>query len=680
VRRRDWALLVTLSACVACGHGSSASPSRDGGTGAPVDSGGAGGPGDAEGPGEAGVDGGCIHGPFPSPDIYDSHCAFDRAAYMQLAGAYSSAQGLSYRFGADSTYYHASQALPTQPQAQVKLCGNGPIPGPPSQLLLYQLGNDCMITQPGNYSSDEGLVIYDSDDPPAPVDGGMGVGGGVDNIQIEYFAYNVFFFMPSPAADFGTDPYAGQLQSASWTALAGGPVHSPITVARGIAPSFGQTSQVGFVAFNDGLIGTIGCNTEPGGYVTSLPSGMVPTSMGMTNGNEFLLVTLWDTTTTTGKLAVYSIEADHAGLGDFDDTYYDFHAHLPGFPSTGNATTMKLLGMIDLPGMIAPTDIAVASNYQSAFFLNNGANADPANLDLTNETVWQSFTGTGDNTTQRSTAGFAVIASRSERKVAFVDLQPLFDFFNATYFTSFATFQMTQSNWGPAPGQWPFTFDAQPAATPPPVVVSTISLDQIPTALFAGRTGEVDPAMGINALVATMDGTLHVYSLGGLIDATAASANAISEIGTVAVGNNPTNIAIRKAGSASVSQPDPVSGKAGNIEGQQVFVVARGDRAINLVYVTGATGTVLESLQDSRLMDPVSVDDADHESFLSYVLDVADLKGRQVVSYRYGPITFPSDMSIYPLPMGPDGGPTFEYGGSYGVQGTPFQVSGTNVP
>jgi hypothetical protein len=109
-------------------------------------------------------------------------------------------------------------------------------------------------------------------------------------------------------------------------------------------------------------------------------------------------------------------------------------------------------------------------------------------------------------------------------------------------------------------------------------------------------------------------------------------------------------------------------------------VVARGDRAINLVYVTGATGTVLESLQDSRLMDPVSVDDADHESFLSYVLDVADLKGRQVVSYRYGPITFPSDMSIYPLPMGPDGGPTFEYGGSYGVQGTPFQVSGTNVP
>ena len=210
--------------------------------------------------------------------------------------------------------------------------------------------------------------------------------------------------------------------------------------------------------------------------------------------------------------------------------------------------------------MIAPTDVAVASNYQSQFFKNQGVNAQPGDLGLTDQTVWQTFTGSGENSTQRSTAGFAVIASRSERKVAFVDLQPLFDAFNAAYFTSFATFQTTQSNLGSAPDQWPYTFDKQPQATP--VVVSTVTLAEIPTAVYAGRSGEIDPAMAeIHALVATMDGTLHIYDVGGLVDASAAAESAIEEIGSVAVGNNPTGIATRKVGTASATQFDPVSGR-----------------------------------------------------------------------------------------------------------------------
>src|SRR6202044_3591340 len=106
-----------------------------------------------------------------------------------------------------------------------------------------------------------------------------------------------------------------------------------------------------------------------------------------------------------------------------------------------------------------------------------------------------------------------------------------------------------------------------------------------------------------------------------------------------------------------------------------VFVVARGDRAIDFVKIAGKTGTVYKKLQDAALIDPVQVDDADHESFLSYVLSVADLNGRQIVDYRYGPITFPSDGTVYPLPVGADGKPTFECGGGYSVQGTPFLVT-----
>jgi hypothetical protein len=654
------AILLAGSALLACSHGGSDKSSASG---------------------SSGGSGGCVHGPFPSPDIYAAACNFDQAAYQHIAGSLGEEDGLQYRFGPDATYYHASLSLPTLPRAQVRLCGDGPINGPPPGNIYYQLGNDCSTTDPGNYSSDEGVVVYKSDFSPSP-DGGSAAGGGVDSIQIQSFVYNSFMYLPSPSEDFGqgNPAYASQLTSASWTALAGGPVHAPVAAARGIAPTFGQTSQVAYIAFNDGLIGTIGTNTESGGYVTQLPAGMVPTGVGLTNGNEFMLVTVWDTQAIKGRLAVYAIESDHAGLGDLDDQYkYDFQQHLPGFVSTGDATTMKLLGLIELPGMIAPTDIAVASNYQSAFFqMQGGGNTAPGDLDLTDQTVWQTFTGTGVNATQRSTGGFAVIASRSEKKVAFVDLQPLFDAFNAEYFTSFQTFQTTQSNWGPAADQWPFTLENQPKATP--VVVSTVTLGEIPTAVYAGRSGDIDPTAAIQALVATMDGTLHIYEVGGLVDASAASAGAIKEIGTVAVGNNPTNIAIRKAGTAQASQPDPVSGKSGNIEGQQVFVVARGDRAIDFVSVEGKTGTVYKKLQDATLIDPVMVDDADHESFLSYVFSVADLEGRQIVNYRYGPITFPSDQSVYPLPVGADGKPTFECGGGYAVQGTPFIVSGTNTP
>ena len=81
-------------------------------------------------------------------------------------------------------------------------------------------------------------------------------------------------------------------------------MRSPVVAARGIAPSFGQTSQVAFLGFEDGLLGTIGTNTEGGGYVTSLPAGLVPTGIGLTNGNEFMLVTAWDTKAIAGVLAL----------------------------------------------------------------------------------------------------------------------------------------------------------------------------------------------------------------------------------------------------------------------------------------------------------------------------------------------------------------------------------------
>ena len=72
--------------------------------------------------GRAGTRGACVHGPFPSPDIYDAACNFDKAAYLHLAGAFGAADGLRYRFGADASHYHTDLALPALPLARRSVC------------------------------------------------------------------------------------------------------------------------------------------------------------------------------------------------------------------------------------------------------------------------------------------------------------------------------------------------------------------------------------------------------------------------------------------------------------------------------------------------------------------------------------------------------------------------------
>lgn len=75
-------------------------------------------------------------------------------------------------------------------------------------------------------------------------------------------------------------------------------------------------------------------------------------------------------------------------------------------------------------------------------------------ISLSDEPTRQHFVPGGNLSMRYAQAGFAVVLSRSERKVAFIDIQPTFAFFNKNYFGTRAAFDATRTM-GQGPKQWP---------------------------------------------------------------------------------------------------------------------------------------------------------------------------------------------------------------------------------
>ncbi|OUL97927.1 hypothetical protein A8M77_34420 [Variovorax sp. JS1663] len=136
---------------------------------------------------------------------------------------------------------------------------------------------------------------------------------------------------------------------------------------------------------------------------------------------------------------------------------------------------MKLLGYVDLPGMNAPTEIAVTTGFDQfqTALPGSGEFMGQSNSPLTDGAKRASFSGSGANANRYAKAGVAVVISKSEKKAAFIDLKPLFTYVNGVYFGSGPT---EFTNLGQADNQWPYTFANKPQQTP--TVISTVTLNQ----------------------------------------------------------------------------------------------------------------------------------------------------------------------------------------------------------
>ena len=208
----------------------------------------------------------------------------------------------------------------------------------------------------------------------------------------------------------------------------------------------------------------------------------------------------------------------------------------------GNIAFMKILGYVDLPRHDArrprsPSPPAWTSSTPCRCGGNFiGLRQHAADQQATGS----SFTGRRQRTPARyAKGGVAVVISKSEQKVAFIDLKPLFSHYQRHVLRQRPTCSAT-SNLGMADNQWPLHLRQHAAAD--------ADGDQDGGAAEPSRRRSRPPcgAAGKRAWVATQDGTLRIYSLGGYAPGgtAAPAASAIAEVGTVAgIGRNPTSLA-----------------------------------------------------------------------------------------------------------------------------------------
>ena len=549
--------------------------------------------------------------------------AHNRAAILRDLQDFSLA-GMDRRLGPDYAFYHGQGQKEKFPEVWMPPRKEG------AKGRHYQVGGPW-TKEAGDFSSTQGQILYVSDK-----------GFGVDRVTIIEWSNGCFTESPEPPWWGGFRP---EPASAKWRAALIGDIGVPIAMARGMA----SWANCGVIVFSSGLVGTAGTCTGKGGDPTfRFPAHKLPTAISITNKNEFALVTLCDTEQRKGQVAVLALEGSGKKSG-FAHEWRDDH---PGLPNVAFLTRIKLLGYVDLPGMEFPTGVCAVGNHEGGRV--NGLDGNAGLLrefDLGKQAFRDMFLK-GSNAQYSSTAGFAVVISKYEGKAAFIDLQPLFERVRRMYFTTEANYLKTRDS-GPGPKQWPYTFEFDPTWRPP--VVKVLAVPR-PTAVIASMAG----GEKARAFIASQDGKVGVYQVGGLATEAPVSAQEIGRVAEVQVGRNPTWLGYQKYSSDTI------------------LAVSRGDREIAWIQYSGKEPQVIRRLRDARLLDPVYVEVSDTHGIETALLTVADFKGRKIINYRYSQVVFATQGGAK-FGMGPTGKDPFECGGVLEFPGSPFCISATNV-
>ena len=571
-----------------------------------------------------------------TPDaVVDSSGSVSASNYRAIAQKIAQEDGIAYRYGSPST----------ATGSEVPAARSTPYPANSryGSEFTWQVGGPY-TTDEGDYSSNQGQYAFLPDAPTSHA--------GIGTLEFLAQRNNTFSYAPQMSwtmswenglAPAGTNEYYS--------------AGAPAAMGR----CYGTTCAQSVIAFANGTIGVFGSNTTPTRANLKLDAGKVPTAVAVTNGGEFALVTVWDTVNLKGQVAVIALASS--------GVHNDWPANYPGLHNMGTYGFMKLLGYVDLPaGMAAPTEISATTGVDVESYHRiypptgsgtcSGTFVLQDQMPLEVEANRQTFMAGGCNYGNYAHGGVAVVVSKSEGKAAFINLKPLFDYYQSMYFGDIANFRQT-ANLGQAANQWPYPFTAAPVQMP--TVIKTVDLGKRPTAV------KVSLWNSHRAWIATEDGTLQIYSLGNYASNGAASPGDIALKGSGVVGKNPTALAY--------SKQDP------QYDVDRLIVVSRGDNKIQWLDLSGDGVRVLRTLQDSRLKDPVWAEDNDAHGTASYVLTVADYNGKQVSNYRYGPVIFTTNVGgACQPPSGCGMAGQFEYGGSFAVPGKVFQVTGGNVP
>jgi hypothetical protein len=467
----------------------------------------------------------------------------------------------------------------------------------------------------------------------------------------------------------------------------------PVAIARGRANS----SQVSFAAFRDGTIAPIRVGNTAAEFFDAsairLPPGMVPTSLAVTPYNEFLVVTVWDTNTITGKLAFIALRPRQMAVGNPSQSLHT--RWYWGTPGAWTNRGMKLLGFVDLP-FAAPSSIDVSNHLALQNPRGFGDNDSPARGDFAQQSardLWRNVDPISPGSQQwhqMATAGYAVVASRAEGRVSFVDMGPLYRYFREMYLTTQANFNRTVDASATDPAKWPFAFSIE--ARQRPVVATTLEV-RMPTSVSAGvqasgafsdrstdiferlvrrspkedwSGAEPERYLGRSrAFVASMDGEVKGFNVQGLnLPRSPVGLRVPAEpVVRFMSGRNPRFAYVNPTSTAV----------------EDLHVVSRVDRTVTFVWPTGEMQGVL---RDQRLRDPVgaavSVNYAGYgglgpgRAVVATFVSVLDFEGRAIFTYPVDPQRGPLP-ELYPF-VTPQGPTLFLFGSKAPFPGKPFMI------
>jgi hypothetical protein len=353
-----------------------------------------------------------------------------------------------------------------------------------------------------------------------------------------------------------------------------------------------------------------------------------------------------------------------------------------------NFIYQKVLGYIDLPFM-APTSSHCSNGIHPFDEIVNGTFFGGATSPLSVAANWQSCAVGGGNANRFAKGGMLVVASKSEQKVCFIDLKPLFMGFYNQYFTSGGN--PATATIGPADNQWPYTFVNSPSFAP--TIVQTFTTSGRPSAVRVGAFS-IDHGADPRAWVAMQDGTINIYSVSNYVPGGTAKSTSPAQIafkGSVSVAANPVFLGSPKT---DVVNGVNVTGSF-SMNDRNLIVTCRGARKIQWVKFAddGNSGSVVMTLQDSRLIDPMSADDNDNFANTFSTVTVTDYGSGTsgfVRNYRYGPCVAaeggntpsgrPWSCQGGGCPVTGTAGINIEYGGGFAIPGNPYMGWCSNVP
>jgi hypothetical protein len=598
-----------------------------------------------------------------SGDVVDSSGKVDPNAYTAMAQQMSTDVGIAYRYGAASTtpragtptWHERSSTTYTMTQRPAGEIGN---------MGQWQVGGPA-TTDAGDYFSNMGNVLYVADSTART---------GVADIGTISQQHNTFAQKPELPwvlrnhLGGGVDDFHAME----------GKLSKPVAAAR----CYGRPGWCleSVVAYQDGTLSTAyGSNTAQNRALTKLAPGKVPTAITITNGNEFALVTVWDTARTRGQIAVVALAALGAGCSvttpDCGDTGWgDWGAVHPGLANLGNMAYMKVLGYIDLPeGVRAPTEISATTGWNpwDGRIRNDwGGESSAYKMPLADEANRQTFIS-GTNVNAYAKAGVAVVVSKSEKRATFVDLKPLFDYYRSMYFGSSTNFNATRTI-GAADNQWPFTFANTPSQAP--TVITTLDLPNAPTAVKASTWGP-----NARAWIATQEGHLRLFNLGNYAQPSGTSTPAdIQQVGTIAVGANPTSLSYSRGILNDTKE-----------HSDELLVLSRAEKRVDWIKLSADrnSGSITKTLMDSRMVDPIAIEDNENHGTHGLVVSVADYSASTVRNYRYSNVIFWTNQdggdACQPpngCGMGSGGSDAFEYGGHLELPASLVYSDGTKAP